>query len=196
MSNSPPPVLPVHPVDTVDGFPVAVRVSGPRMGPVVVMFADPSRDCHRYESLCERLHVARLRTVLIAPDPRLDATSVLGVLDALQVRWALLVGDRYSGELAWKLAATRQERFSGLVVIDVGHPRVADASGVVRDKGCPPVHVDTTALVSTPAARTVARASGRFVHGDFRLADRVGKPNAAEAMSQLVTEIVLRSHWL
>ena len=75
----------------------------------------------------------------------------------LEVQWGLLVGDRIGGELAWELAATRLDRFIGLVVIDRGHPRVADQSGVVRDEHCPPVEMNTTALVSTPAARAVAR---------------------------------------
>jgi len=73
--------------------------------------------------------VTSLRTIVIGPDPRLTAKSVVGILDALDVRWALLVGDRIGGELAWELAATRLDRFIGLVVIDRGHPRIADLTG-------------------------------------------------------------------
>ena len=43
----------------------------------------------------------------------------------------MVVGDRAGAELAWELAATRLGRFVGLVVIDRGHPRVADPDGVV-----------------------------------------------------------------
>lgn len=54
---------------------------------------------------------------------------MISILDALDVKWALLVGDRVGGEIAWELAATRLDRFIGLVVIDRGHPRVADRPG-------------------------------------------------------------------
>ena len=143
--------------------------------------------------MCQRLHTASLRTVVIAPDPRLTAKSVVGVLDALDVRWALLVGDRVGGELAWELAATRLDRFIGLVVIDRGHPRVADLTGAIRDEQCPPVEMNTTALVSTPAARAVAKASQRYVYGDFRLVELLGRRNAQESTAQLAAEIVMRT---
>ncbi len=100
--------------------------------------------------MCERLHTASLRTIAIAPDPRLTPKSVMGILDVLDVSWGVLVGDRDGAELAWELAATRLDRFTGLVVIDRGHPRVADQAGVVRDTDCPPVEINTTALVSSP----------------------------------------------
>jgi pimeloyl-ACP methyl ester carboxylesterase len=109
------------------------------------------------------------------------------------VRWALLVGDRVGGELAWELAATRLDRFIGLVVIDRGHPRVADLNGVIRDDGCPPVEMNTTALVSTPASRAVAKASQRYVYGEFRLVDLLGRRNAQDATAQLAAEIVMRT---
>jgi pimeloyl-ACP methyl ester carboxylesterase len=148
------------------------------------------------QAVCQRLHTASLRTIVIGPDPRLTAKSVVGILDALDVKWALLVGDRIGGELAWELAATRLDRFIGLVVIDRGHPRVADLAGVIRDEHCPPVEMNTTALVSTPAARAVAKASQRYVYGDFRLVDLLGRRNAQESTAQLAAEIVLRtSNW-
>ena len=130
---------------------------------------------------------------MIAPDPRLTAKSVVAVLDALDVKWALLVGDRVGGELAWELAATRLDRFIGLVVIDRGHPRVADLTGAIRDEDCPPVEMNTTALVSTAAARAVAKASQRYVYGDFRLVDLLGRRNAQESTAQLAAEIVMRT---
>ena len=79
------------------------------------------------------------------------------------------------------------------MVIDRGHPRVADQSGVIRDEHCPPVEMNTTALVSTPAARAVARASQRFVYGDFRLVELLSRRNAQESTAQLAAEIVLRT---
>ena len=68
------------------------------------------------------------------------------------------------------LAATRPDRFTGLVVIDRGHPRVPDQDGVIIDEQCPAVEINTTALVSTLAAHIVAQTSQRFVC-DFRLVE-------------------------
>ena len=178
---------------TVDGFGVSVDVAGPDKGSVVVVLGAAHHAPAAYEPVCQRLHTASLRTVVIAPDPRLTAKSVIGILDALDVKWALLVGDRVGGELAWELAATRLDRFIGLVVIDRGHPRVADPAGVVRDDNCPPVEMNTTALVSTSAARAVAKASQRFVYGEYRMVDLLGRRNAQESTAQLAAEIVMRT---
>lgn len=178
---------------TVDGFPATVDVSGPDKGSVVVMLGAAHQGPAAYDAVCQRLHTASLRTVVIAPDPRLSPKAVVGILDTLGVRWALLVGDRVGGELAWELAATRLDRFIGLVVVDRGHPRVADQAGVIRDEDCPPVEVNTTALVSTPAARAVAKASQRYVYGEFRLVELLGRRNAHESTAQLAAEIVLRT---
>jgi len=178
---------------TVDGFPVAVNVTGPEKGPVVLMLGAANQAPAAYDGVCQRLHTASLRTVVVGPDRRLSPKSVIGILDSLGVKWALLVGDRIGGEIAWELAASKLDRFIGLVVIDRGHPRVADTTGVVRDEHCPPVEINTTALVSTPAARAVARASQRYVFGDFRLVEMLGRRNAHESTAQLAAEIVLRT---
>lgn len=180
-------------MNTIDGFSVPVDVAGPEKGSAVVLLGAAQHAPAAYTGVCQRLHTASLRTVVIGPDPRLTAKAVVGVLDALDVRWALLVGDRLGGELAWELAATRLDRFIGLVVIDRGHPRVADQSGTIRDEACPPVEMNTTALVSSPAARAVAQASQRFVYGDFRLVELLGRRNAADATAQLAAEIVMRT---
>lgn len=178
---------------TVDGIPATVDVAGPDKGSVVVLLGAAQQAPAAYDAVCQRLHTASLRTVVIGPDPRLSPKAVLSILDALDVRWALLVGDRVGGELAWELAATRLDRFIGLVVIDRGHPRVADQVGIVRSADCPPVEVNTTALVSTPAARSVAKASQRFVYGDYRVVELLGRRNAQESTAQLAAEIVLRT---
>lgn len=138
---------------TVDGFPVQVRVTGPEKGPHVVVLGAAQHPPVSYDSLCERLHIAAVRTVVIGADPRLHPKAVLAILDTLEVPWAVLVGDRFGAELAWELAAARPDRFTGLVVIDRGHPRVPDPHGVVHDPDCPPVEINTTALFTTPAAR-------------------------------------------
>jgi pimeloyl-ACP methyl ester carboxylesterase len=178
---------------TVDGFPVPVDVAGPEKGSAVVLLGAAQHSPAAYDGICQRLHTASLRTVVIGADPRLTGKAVVGILDALDVRWALLVGDRHGGELAWELAATRLDRFIGLVVIDRGHPRVPDPTGTVRDEHCPPVEMNTTALVSTPASRSVAKASQRFVYGDYRLVDLLGRRSAADSTAQLAAEIVMRT---
>ena len=128
---------------TVDGFPVPVEVAGPDKGSVVVVLGAAHHAPSAYDAVCQRLHTASLRTIVIGPDPRLTAKSVVGILDALGIRWAVVFGDRAGGELAWELAATRLGRFVGLVVIDRGHPRVADPAGAVLDEHCPPVEIGT-----------------------------------------------------
>ena len=178
---------------TVDGFPATVDVSGPEKGSVVVVLGAANQSPAAYEAVCQRLHTASLRTIVITPDPRLSAKAVVGILDTLGVRWALLVGDRVGGELAWELAATRLDRFIGLVVVDRGHPKAADQAGVVRDDACPPVEMNTTALVSSPAARAVARASQRYVYGDYRVVELLGRRSAQESTAQLAAEIVMRT---
>jgi pimeloyl-ACP methyl ester carboxylesterase len=181
---------------TLDGFPVPVAVTGPEKGVVVVILGAEQRTPAAYDAVCERLHTAALRTVVIGPDPRLNPKSVVGILDSLAIGWAVVVGDRAGAELAWKLAATRLGRFVGLVAIDRGHPRVADLDGVIRDEECPPVEVATTVLVSSPAARAIALDSQRFVYADYRMVDLLGRRNAAESTAQLAAEIVLRtSSW-
>ena|SRR5215211_373487 len=179
---------------TVDGFPVAVSASGPKKGSVVTVLGAAHHAPAAYDAVCQRLHTASLRTVVIAPDRRLTPKSVTGILDALDIQWSLLVGDRVGGEVAWELAATRLDRFTGLVVIDRGHPRVADLTGVIRDEHCPPVEMNTTALVSTPAAKAVARASQRYVYGHFRLVELLTRRNAHESTAQLAAEIVIRAN--
>ncbi|WP_343599443.1 alpha/beta hydrolase [Mycobacterium sp.] len=176
---------------TVDGFPIQVSVTGPEKGSVVVVLGAGHRAPPAYDPVCERLHTASLRTVVVAPDPRLTPKSVVGILDVLDVNSAVLLGDRTGAELAWELAATRLDRFTGLLVIDRGHPRVADLNGVIRDPHCPPVEINTTAMVSTPAARAVARASQRFVYRDYRLVELLRGRNARESTAQLAAEIVL-----
>lgn len=178
---------------TVDGFPIPVDVSGPETGSVVVLLGDAQQATAAYESVCQRLHTASLRTVVIGTDGRTTPESVLGVLDWLEVPWAVLVGDRSGAELAWKLAATRLDRFTALVVIDRGHPSAPDEADTIRDAGCAPVELSTTALVSSPAARAVATASQRYVFGDYRVVDLLGRRTSTETVAQLAGEIVLRT---
>ncbi|GBE66509.1 alpha/beta hydrolase [Mycobacterium sp. MFM001] len=178
---------------TVDGFPIEVNLAGPEKGSVVVVLGAAQRALAAYDPVCERLHTASLRTIVIGPDQRLTPKSVVGIMDVLDINWGVLVGDRIGGELAWELAATRLDRFTSLIVIDRGHPRVADPTGVIRDAHCPPVEINTTALVSTPASQAVARASQRWVYADYRIVELLSRRNAQESTAQLAAEIVLRT---
>src|ERR1700757_4458846 len=172
---------------TLDGFPVPVAVAGPEKGGVVVILGDEQREPVAYDAVCERLHTASLRTVVVGLDRRLTPKSVVGILDALGISWAVVVGDRAGGELAWELAATRLGRFVGLVVIDRGHPRVADPNGVVLDDQCPPVEIGTTVLVSSAAAKAVATASQRYVYAEYRVVD-LGRRTVQESTAQVAAE--------
>jgi pimeloyl-ACP methyl ester carboxylesterase len=178
---------------TVDGFGVPVRVTGPERGAYVVLLGAAQHPVAAYEALCNRLHIAATRTVVIGAEPRIHTKAVIEILDNLEVPSGVLVGDRYGAELAWQVAAARPDRFTGLVVIDRGHPRVPDPHGVVRDPECPPVEINTTALVNSPATRAVAKASQRYVYSDFRLVEFSGRRNVEVATAQLAAEIVLRS---
>lgn len=178
---------------TVDGFGVPVDVSGPDRGCYVVLLCAAQHAPAAYETLCQRLHTAAVRTIVIGADPRMNTKSVIAILDAVEMPSGVLVGDRFGAELAWEVAAARPDRFTGLVVIDRGHPRVADPHGVIRDPECPPVEVNTTALVTSPAARAMAKASQHFVYSDFRLVEYTGRRNAAVAVAQLAAEVVLRT---
>lgn len=170
-----------------------VDIAGPEKSPVVLLLGAADLAPAAYDGVCQRLHTANLRTVVMGADRRLTPKSVLGVLDAIGVRWAVVVGDRAGADLAWELAASGLDRFTGLVVVDRGHPRVPDRSGVVRDDECPAVEMNTTALVSSTAARAVVRASQRYVYGDFRMVEMLTRRTAHEATAQLAAEIVLRA---
>ena len=68
------------------------------------------------------------------------------------------------------------------MVIDRGHPG-----------DCPPVELDTTVLVSGPAAREQAQAGQRYVYGDFRLVELSGRRGTNDSTAQVASEIVLRT---
>lgn len=180
-------------VSAVDGAAVSVTLTGPALGRTIIMLEEPDRNSIGQDALRERLQVAMFRIVTIPVDARLSAKSIIGFLDQLRIASGLLVGDGAGAELAWDLASCHRERFTGLVVIDRGHPRVPNAEGIVRDADCPAVEVDTTILVEGRSTHGVARASRRHVHADFRLVDFAGPPNSRHFTAQLATEIVMRA---
>lgn len=180
-------------VDAIDGVAVPVMMSGPETGRTIVMLDNAARNGGAYDEVRERLEVAMFRTVVIYRHEGLSPKAVVSVLDQLKVVGGVLVADAEGGELAWKVAAAHGDRFTGLVVVDCSHPAVPDVHGVVRDKRCPVVQLDTTVLVSTPAAHAAALACRRFIRGDFRLLDAAGRRRSAHFIGQLCTEIVVRA---
>ncbi|MCV7041651.1 alpha/beta hydrolase [Mycolicibacterium moriokaense] len=167
-------------------------VSGPATGRTIIMF-DEGRNGRPYDLVRERLHVAMFRTVVIARSDELTPKAVVSILDQLKISAALLFADSRAGGLAWRLAGTYGARFTGLVVVDCGHPSVPDVHGEIRDTQCPPVEVDTTSLVSTPATHAVARASRRLVQGEFRLVELAGRRASRHFTMQVAAEIVVRA---
>ncbi len=182
----------VHRVDAIDEIAVPVMVSGPATGRTIIMF-DEGRNRRPYDLIRERLHVAMFRTVVIGRSDHLTPKAVISILDELKVSTGLLFADSGAGDLAWRLAAAHGARFTGLVVVDCGHPSVPDIHGEARDIRCPPVEVDTTSLVSTPATQAVARASRRLVQGEFRLVELAGRRASRHFTMQVAAEIVVRA---
>lgn len=56
--------------------------------------------------------------------------DVIGILDALSVDTAHIVGHDFGAPVAWALAAEHQERFLTLTALSVGHPRAYLSAGV------------------------------------------------------------------
>ncbi|MDX1882155.1 alpha/beta hydrolase [Mycolicibacterium sp. 120270] len=183
----------MHLIDAIDGITVPVTVSGPDRGRTIIMFEETSRIVDTYDTVRERLHVAMFRTVVISARNGLTPKAVIAVLDQLKVVGGLIVADGVCGDLAWSLAAAHGARFTGLVVIDSGHPAVPNVDGRVRDIHCPAVEVDTTVLVGGQASQAIARASRRLVQGEFRLVELAGPRTSRHFTTQLAAEIVVRA---
>lgn len=183
----------MHHIDAGDGVAVPVTVSGPHKGRTIIMFEATSHVVDTYDAVRKRLHVAMFRTVVISARNGLTPKAVIAVLDQFKVVGGLLVADGFCGDLAWDLAAAHGACFTGLVVIDSGHPAVPNADGHIRDIHCPAVEVDTTVLVSGRASQAVAHASRRMVHGDFRLTELAGPRKSRHFTTQLAAEIVVRA---
>lgn len=182
----------IHHIDALDGTTVPVTMFGPDRGRTIIMFEE-THLVDTYDAVRERLHVAMFRTVVIPARNGLTPKMVVAVLDHLKVVGGLLMADGACGDLAWSLAAAQSARFTGLVVIDSGHPAIPNIDGDIRDIHCPAVEVDTTALVSDRASQAIARASRRLVQGEFRLVELAGPRASRHFTTQLAAEIVVRA---
>ena len=85
---------------------------------MVVLLGAANQGPSAYQGVVNDCTRRRSKTIVIAPIRGSRPRWWWSILDTLGVRWALLVGDRVGGELAWELAATRLDRFIGLVVVD------------------------------------------------------------------------------
>ncbi|MBD0861280.1 alpha/beta hydrolase [Gordonia sp. zg691] len=137
---------------TVNDLTFDVRVAGPDRGPWVLLLHGFPVNGSCYDDVLPRLHESGLRTIVLdqrgyspgarpsgVQDYRLDllVSDAIGVLDALGVSYAILVGHDWGGIVAWHLAGKYPDRFTGLVVASTGHPsalREALSSGDQRER--------------------------------------------------------------
>ncbi len=114
----------------VEGARLHIRDTGPRDAQAVLLLHGFGSSLHTWEEwariLETRFRVVRLDLPgfgLTGPDPRDDysdarAVAILaGLLDALGIRQADVVGSSMGGRLAWRLAADRPERVRKLVLM-------------------------------------------------------------------------------
>ncbi|MFD2796485.1 alpha/beta fold hydrolase [Promicromonospora vindobonensis] len=121
---------------TLDGLRFDVDVSGPEDGPSVLLLHGFPQSRRAFDAVVPRLHAAGLRT--IAPDQRgyspgarpLDVASyaphhlvadAVGVLDALGIERAHVVGHDWGAAVAWLLAGKASERVLSLTALSVPH---------------------------------------------------------------------------
>lgn len=194
---------------TIGGNVRTVAVDGTDGAPGVLILVGPSDGAPvpRLAPLTERLVASGLQSFVwdCSAEPSTLPTheDVAAALDELGLHWVNLVGIGSATGSVWQTAARHFGRVSSLVVLDGGHPAVADADGGVQDQGCPAVDVATTLVMTSSAARTHAYASGRHVYSDFRVVEPAGGSSAGgddpdawgEALAAgLATEIILRSN--
>lgn len=122
---------------TVGELTFDVRIGGPEGGTWVLLLHGFPVNSSCYDAVVPRLHESGLRTIVFdqrgyspgarpagVDDYRLDllAGDALGVLDALGVHYAMLVGHDWGGIVAWHLAGKHLDRFTSLVAASTGHP--------------------------------------------------------------------------
>ncbi len=122
---------------TVGDLEFTVRVGGPENGPVALLLHGFPSSGTCFDEIVPRLHESGLRTVV--PDqrgyspgarpPDVDdyriehlVSDAVGILDALGISYALVVGHDWGAIVAWHLAGRHPGRLTGLVAASVGHP--------------------------------------------------------------------------
>jgi pimeloyl-ACP methyl ester carboxylesterase len=129
----------------VNGIALNVAIAGPPDGPPVVLLHGFPDRWQLWRHQVPALAAAGYR--VIAPDLRGFGASdrpaevsayamptlvgdVIGLLDALEVPTAAVVGHDWGAGLAWSAAMARPERVDKLTVISVGHGGTAAAAGL------------------------------------------------------------------
>jgi len=126
----------------IDGVSVHLRDQGPRSdAEPIVLLHGTSASLHTWEGWVAALSSQRRVISLDLPgfglsgafadgDYRIDRYNrfLLAVLDHLQVRRAVLVGNSFGGQLAWRFALAQPARSARLVLVDAaGYPRNAES---------------------------------------------------------------------
>ncbi|WP_300544992.1 alpha/beta fold hydrolase [Maricaulis sp.] len=155
----------------VDGVNARVRMEGPRNAPAVVMIHGFSHSLESWDDwaadLSSGYRVVRLDLPghgLTGPDPQrrysVDETVTFlgGVLDALDIRRASLVGNSLGGLVAWRYAAGHPDRVRALVLVAPGGYSI---NGVTEDPVAVPMAVNFY-LTQAPQAMIGAATSALF----------------------------------
>lgn len=162
----------------IGGMAVHLRDQGRRDDPEpIVLLHGTSASLHTWEGWVAELAPARRAISLDLPgfgltgpfpdgDYRVERYTqfLLALLDRLQVRRAVLVGNSFGGQLAWRFALAHPERSARLVLVDAaGYPRNAESVPIgFRLAGIPAL----APLMSRLLPRSMIEASVRNVYGD------------------------------
>ncbi len=162
----------------VQDMQVHVRDEGPRDDPMpIVLLHGTSASLHTWEGWAERLRTTR-RVIrmdlpgfgLTGPHPKDDygidtyANFVVGVMDALGVKQAVVAGNSLGGEIAWNTAVLHPERVNRLVLIDsAGYPFTPSSVPLGFRIARMPV---ASRLMEHVLPRSVIAASVKNVYGD------------------------------
>ncbi|MBT0568393.1 alpha/beta fold hydrolase [Williamsia sp. CHRR-6] len=126
-----------------------VRTGGSESAPAVLLLHGFPSSGTCFDAVVGRLHQSGLRTVVpdqrgysvgarpsAVEDYRIDrlVADAIGILDALSIGYALVVGHDWGAQVAWHLAGKHPDRVSGLVAVSVGHPSAVAASLATSDQ--------------------------------------------------------------
>uniref|UniRef100_A4XQ24 Alpha/beta hydrolase fold protein n=1 Tax=Ectopseudomonas mendocina (strain ymp) TaxID=399739 RepID=A4XQ24_ECTM1 len=162
----------------LDGLSVHLRDQGRRDDPEpIVLLHGTSASLHTWEGWVTELAKQRRVISLDLPgfgltgpfpdgDYRLERYTgfLLTLLDRLQVPRAVLVGNSFGGQLAWRFALAHPERSARLVLVDAaGYPRNAESVPIgFRLAGVPAL----APVMSHLLPRAMIESSLRNVYGD------------------------------
>lgn len=162
----------------LDGLSVHLRDQGRRDDPKpIVLLHGTSASLHTWEGWVAELAKQRRVISLDLPgfgltgsfpdvDYRLERYTgfLLSLLDRLQVPRAVLVGNSFGGQLAWRFALAHPERSARLVLVDAaGYPRNAESVPIgFRLAGVPAL----APVMSRLLPRAMIESSLRNVYGD------------------------------